>query len=213
MTYLFLGEDTAAKDVKLREIKQKAFPNSDALQFDFEVLHAYKLEPEILKKSLMALPAVAPQRLVMIREGQKLTAHHKEILLEFIQGSSQHCILVIDVETSKEEDAFVKKISTTAQVIRFQQQVSSNAFDLARAVTSGQTTQALEILSQILTSGDHPLQIMGALVWQWQKSRRQIPTERFKKGLLALQEADFNIKRSRLKAEHAMEILIVKLST
>jgi hypothetical protein len=38
-----------------------------------------------------------------------------------------------------------------------------------------------------------------------------MPPAKFEKGLLALGEADLNIKRSRLKPEQALELLVVKL--
>ena len=52
---------------------------------------------------------------------------------------------------------------------------------------------------------------MGALVWFWGKSQDRMPGERFRKGLLVLQEADVNIKRSRLKPEYAVEVAVIKL--
>ena len=55
------------------------------------------------------------------------------------------------------------------------------------------------------------LQLMGGLVWFWGKLKQRISAEKFKKGLLHLQEADLNIKRSRIKAEYALEVLVVKL--
>ena len=69
----------------------------------------------------------------------------------------------------------------------------------------------LKILNDVLDHGDHPLQILGALVWFWGKNKPRVNPERFQRGLNELQEADWNIKRSRLRPEHTLEILIVKL--
>lgn len=73
--------------------------------------------------------------------------------------------------------------------------------------------EALKMLTQLLEEGSHPLQILGGLVWFWGKSRERLSPAQFKKGLLALQEADLNIKRSRTRPEHSLEILIVKLAS
>jgi DNA polymerase III delta subunit len=57
----------------------------------------------------------------------------------------------------------------------------------------------------------HPLQVMGALVWYWGKEGRHLGKERFGRGLKALEEADLNIKRSRLDPQYAVEKLVVEL--
>ncbi len=57
----------------------------------------------------------------------------------------------------------------------------------------------------------HPLQIMGALVWYWGKEGKACGKERFERGLKALEEADLNIKRSRLEPQYAVEKLVVEL--
>ena len=51
---------------------------------------------------------------------------------------------------------------------------------------------------------------MGGLVWSWGKARSFARRENFQKGLVALQEADLNIKRSRLAPQQALEVLVVK---
>ena len=52
---------------------------------------------------------------------------------------------------------------------------------------------------------------MGALVWYWGKEGKACGKERFERGLKALEEADLNIKRSRLDPQYAVEKLVVEL--
>jgi DNA polymerase III delta subunit len=52
---------------------------------------------------------------------------------------------------------------------------------------------------------------MGALVWYWGKEGKTLGQERFERGLKALEEADLNIKRSRLNPQYAVEKLVVEL--
>ena len=76
---------------------------------------------------------------------------------------------------------------------------------MPRAMSSRNAGEALKILDELLESNVHPLQIMGGLVWYWGKERERLSPQSFYKGLTALEEADLNIKRSRLKPEHAVE--------
>ena len=61
MIYLFLGDDLAAKDARIIEIKNKFFKNSqEALAFDFDNLDANELRDDALKKSFLTLPVYCP---------------------------------------------------------------------------------------------------------------------------------------------------------
>ena len=212
MTYLFLGEDSPAKDHKIAELKKKILPNSQSFQFDYETLHAAKLEGPNLKKALMNLPALAPRRLVVIRECHRLSAQNQDILVQFLEKAYDHAIILLDSPEWDHKNSFVKKIRRMVEILEFSTAKKLDVFDLTRAIDSRKETEALKILDQLLAGGIHPLQILGALVWFWKKSRGRFAGNEFEKGLLALQEADLNIKRSRLKPEYAMEVLVVKLS-
>ena len=210
MTYLFLGEDTASKDLKIGELKNKFLPSADALKFDYEVLYAQKLEPQALKQALISLPILAKERLVVIRECHKLSPPNKDLILAYLRNPGC-CELVLDSDKWDADDSFVRKLGRAVKVTSFKKEAPLNVFNLTRAIAFKKTGEALKILSALLFHGEQPLQIMGGLVWYWKDARRKLSLEQFKKGLLALQEADLNIKRSRLKPEHALEILVVKL--
>ena len=212
MTYLFLGEDSVAKDNKIAELKKKILPNSQSFQFDYEILHAAKLEEHNLKKALMNLPALSTRRLIVIRECHRLSPNNQDILLQFLEKIYNHAVIVLDSPEWDQKNSFVKKIRRLVEIVEFPSAKKLDVFDLTRAVDSKKETEALKILDQLLAGGIHPLQILGALVWFWKKSRGRFAGNEFEKGLLALQEADLNIKRSRLKPEYAMEVLVVKLS-
>ena len=211
MIYLFLGPDQIAKDAKIHDIKTKLLP-LNAFSFDYEVLYSQKLDPETLKKALMALPAVAKERLVVVRECHKLTKHHEDLILEFLQTPNP-CVLILESEKAEADNDFFKKIGRLAKIALFGKEETLNVFNMTRAIAERKQAEALKILFQLLLKGDKPLQIMGGMVWFWKNERRRLPSEKYKKGLLALQEADLNIKRSRLKEEHALELLVIKLSS
>ncbi len=210
MIYLFIGEDVEVKDQKIEAIKKKVLNKPDAINFDYEILHAPKLDPADLKKALVTLPTIAKNRLILIRQASKLSKHHKELIQEFADLNQSDIVLIIDFELT-EEYAFIKKLSSVAEVFRSSSQKKNNVFDMTNAISAQKPREALQILNNLLKKGDHPLQIMGALVWFWGKMKNRLSQDKYKTGLLELQEADLNIKRSRLKPEYTVEVLVVKL--
>lgn len=211
MAYFFLGQDRATKDAKIAELKKQHLPSLEAFEFDYEVLYAHKLDHDVLKKALIAFPAVASQRLVVIRECHRLDSHHKELITDFFSKKNDKTILVLESDEATPADSFVKSLSRWVKVKNFAQDQPLNVFDMTKAIGLRRPEEALKILAVLLGQGIHPLQMMGGLVWFWGKSRARLSKEGFKKGLGVLQEADLNIKRSRLKAEYAVEVAVVKL--
>ncbi len=211
--YLLLGQDIQAKDEKIAQIKTSLFSACprDALTFDSDTLHAQGLDSETLKKSLLALPAIAQNRLVLIRTIHKLSQHNKELLREFLEKPYSPTVLILESDEWNGEEPFVKEIRHFVQISQSKTKSLLNVFDLTRAMGMHKTAESLNVLAQLLAQGDYPLQLMGGIVWYWKQLKGKVPAAVFRKGLLALQEADINIKRSRLPAEQALEVLVIKL--
>ena len=212
MIYLLLGEDNLSKDRKIEDIKAKLIKSPEALQFDYEVLHGFKLNPVEFKKSLLALPALSEKRLILIRESQKLSEHNQKLILEFADSDARHADLILEAAGDDPQDSFLKKISGQVKVFQTQKTVKQNAFNMTDAMMARDSQKALQILSDLFSQGQHPLQVIGAVVWFWGRLKDRLPAENFKKGLVELQQADLNIKRSRLDPEYALEVLVVKLT-
>ena len=210
MVYLFIGEDTSAKDLKFLELKKKFLP-SESVHFDHEFLHAPKLDSPALQKALMGLPVIAEKRLIFIRQCHQLSQHNQDLIAGFIDGHFDHAVLVLDSDEWTEKDSFVKKIIGRCQPVIFKTAKKLNVFEMTQAIEMKKEVEALKMLNDLISFGQHPLQIMGAVVWGWRRLRKHMPAQRFERGLRALKEADLNIKRSRLKPEYALEFLIVKL--
>lgn len=212
MIYLLVGNNSLAKDEKIAEIKETIFAGrNDALQFDFEVLHGHKLTSADLKKSLITLPAVVKKRLILIRQLEKLTQQNKTILIEIIEQKPDYMELILDT-FEPANNAFYKKVTSHAKVFQFGVSVKQNVFDMTKALSANDPVKALKILNDLYIDGQHPLQIMGGLVWYWGKNKNRIAGDQYQQGLLELQRADLNIKRSRINPEEAVEILVVKLA-
>ena len=214
MIYLLLGEDRPAKDQKVNEIKISCLSSDDARKLDYELLHAIKLDPDVLKKAILALPAVAKRRLILIRTAEKLSAHNQEIISDFIRSGDEHAALILDSDESALKGGFARDVMSVAEVTRFGRREKKNdIWGVTGAIEARDPGEALKILDTLLKDGDSPLRIMGGLVWFWGSLRNRVSADGFKKGLLVLQEADLNIKRSRLKPEYAVEIAVTKLSS
>mgnify|MGYP000628004962 CR=1 FL=1 len=214
MIYLFLGEDGQTKENTIADLKAKCLGSADAVPIDSDSLDATKLDPAAFKKALITLPVLSSKRFILIRSCEKLKTHNKKIILEFLESDPQHVVLVLDSKDSSAKNAFFKKIMNVAQVTRFGSgEQKENVFAVTRALESRNISQALKILGRLLENGDHPLQILGGLVWFWGKTKPRLSADGFKKGLLVLQEADLDIKRSRLKPQYAVEIAVTKLGS
>ena len=83
---------------------------------------------------------------------------------------------------------------------------------MTNALSAHDPVEACAILNNLFAQGIIRCRSWGGLIWFWGKSRPRLSAENFRKGLEALQEADLNIKRSRLKPEHGVELLVVKLA-
>jgi DNA polymerase III delta subunit len=211
MIYLLVGQDHLAKEQKIAEIKIKALPSKESLSFDYQVLHGYKLDNEALKKALMALPVVGHARVILFRQTDELTAAQKTIIVNAYAGSEKNLILIFEAEGLDDKDVLYKKFGQAMKVFSFSPKSYHNVFDLMRVILMSRKAEALELLDELLKAGDHPLQIVGGMLWAWRNAKNKMAAVKFKKGLTAFEQADFYIKRSQLKGEHALEVLVVKL--
>ena len=217
MIYFLLGENTAGKDAKIAAWKQEYLISAQANNFDYEVLSGHKCDSFVLKKALIALPALAPQRVVLLHECHKLSDHNQELIIEFAASNHEHIVLILESSQWEPTHSLVKSVqnvpgtTSSVKIIDTGRTPKLNVFDMTKAIAQQKSPEALRILSDLFSDGTHPLQIMGGLVWFWGSERLRMPQPKFEKGLQALGEADLNIKRSRLKPEQAVELLVVKL--
>ena len=211
MIYLLLGEDLKSKDAKINDLRAKAFKNPQHFNFDLESLDAQGLAADALKKALITLPVLNPKRLVIVRNVHKLKAADAAVLLKCAKKPAAH----VDVILESSETALkgeLKDLAGLCTTATFGKGAQNNVFDMTKLIVAGRPKDALKMLSDFYADGTHPLQIMGGLVWFWGKEGRGLQKEKFERGLKALEDADLNIKRSRLNPEYAVEKLVVELT-
>ncbi len=211
MIYLFLGDDLPAKDARIADIKTKFFKDSqEALAFDLDNLDATQLKDNALKKALLALPVIAPHRLVIVRMVHKLKSADIKSLLDFCQKPPKHCDVILESSESMLKGE-LKDLPLYAKGMVFGLPAAPSVFDMTKLISAHRSSEALKMLNAFWGSDVHPLQIMGALVWYWGKEGKPRGMDVFKQGLKALEEADLNIKRSRMDPQYAVEKLVVEL--
>jgi len=212
MTYLVFGPDAAQKETKIAELKKKHLAEREALSFDYDVFDGRKMDPQILRQALLALPVFSPKRFILVRESHKLSEHNRKVIMDFLaSGRQDHLVFVLEAEGFKGRDSFFAALKTHAQLIEAALPRAANVFDVTRAMSRHQPSQALKILHGLLSDGQHPLQLLGGLIWFWKEQKRVLSKDVFEDGLRAFQETDLNIKRSRLYPDYALEVLIVRL--
>jgi len=211
MIYLFLGSDLPAKDTRIAEIKNKLFKDSqEALAFDLDNLDASQLGDNALKKAFLTLPVIAPHRLIVLRQIHKLKSADIQVLINYCQKPANHCDVVLESSESILKGE-LKDLPLYAKGVVLGKPEGPNVFDMTKLITAHRSGDALKMLDGFYRVNVHPLQIMGALVWYWGKEGKACGRERFERGLKALEEADLNIKRSRLDPQYAVEKLVVEL--
>src|SRR3989338_767794 len=116
MIFLLLGEDALKKDEKIREIKSKFIKEQGTLSFDYELLHAHKLDAATLKKALISYPAISPKRVILIRQADKLIQQNQDIIEGFFSEKPGHIVLILETEKESVSGNFGKFLNKSAQV-------------------------------------------------------------------------------------------------
>ncbi len=210
MVYLFIGEGSASKDVKLKALRQEIL-SGNTESFNLDVVYAQELTRKELQEKLIYLPVKNARRLLVIKEAQNLKEDVKDFILQYVQKPSKHVSLVIDVSPRGKPPGFVNQLQRFVQVIRFQETRQPDTFTLGRSIELGKLDTALRLLNQLLKNGERPERILGGLRYTWEKDRGT-PVE-LRRKLRLLLNCDIDIKTGRLKPAFALEKLVIGLSS
>ena len=131
-------------------------------------------------------------------------------MIDFCKKPATHCDLILESSENILKGE-LKDLPLYAKGVVLGKPEGPNVFDMTKLITAHRSGDALKMLDGFYRKNVHPLQIMGALVWYWGKEGKVLGHERFARGLKALEEADLNIKRSRLDPQYAVEKLVVEL--
>lgn len=206
--YLFIGQDTLSKDARLKKLKEE-FLSPHTQYFNLDVLYARDLDLKDLQERLLCLPLRAKKRLVVIKDSQNLKKDIKDFIIQYVKKPFAKIILVLDINKYLPQDEFIRQINRYSEVCRFKEDAYLDTFALGRAIDSKKSNYALWVLNQLLRNGEKPERILGGLRYSWENSIADV--FQIKKKLRLLLGCDIDIKTGRLKADFALERLVVSL--
>ncbi len=210
MVYLFIGQDSPAKDTQFNKIKQDLLAK-EVEDFNLDILFARDLTLKKLQERILCLPVKSPARIVLIREAESLKEEIKEFVLRYAAKPQKRLCLILDMHSPLKErkDGFLNRLLPYVKIMRFKQEPEIDAFTLARQIGSRQADSALRVLSRLLSQGERPERILGGLRFAFEKEGFGWPQAR--KRLKLLLACDIDMKSGRLKPDFALEKLVVSL--
>ena len=214
--YLLIGLKSEDRDARLATLKANFFTSPAALKFDCETFDGNKLSAETLKIALYSYPAIAGKKLVVVRRAEKLGEPALNVVTQFLDDNNAHVVLVLDAGSWDGRSAVKKDIRERLQpAIAAAPEKVETVFDMMDTAFAGSIADGLKLLNVLLTRGEAEEMLLGGMIWHWSnRVRGRAPADKYKKGLLVLQEADENLKRSKFpKREYALEVALVKLTS
>jgi len=207
--YLFFGQDSFSKDIKLKRIKEE-FLAKEIQDFNLDILYAKNLDLLGLQERLFQLPLKTKKRLIVIKDAQALRENIKAFILKYIRRPNSKMLLILDINRYDPKDEFIRRIIDYARVFRFKELARIDTFTLSRSIQLKNIDYSLQVLNQLLKNGEKPERILGGLRYTYEKDTPR-PFASIKRRLKLLLNCDLDIKMGRLKPEFALERLVVKL--
>jgi len=208
MVYLFIGHDSLSKDTVLNKLK-KEFLKQEVAAFNLDVLYAKELTLKSLQERLLFLPVNSPKRIVVIKGAEDLKEDSRAFLLKQAKTLPKEIILVLDIDSYREQSEFIKGFSAYAEVCRFKEEEVVDTFTLGRCLESKKTAVSLKILKVLLANGERPERILGGLRVAWERNITN--KQELKRRIKFLLECDMDIKTGRMNPSFALEKLIVTM--
>lgn len=208
MVYLFIGQDSPAKEIALKRIKEESLPQG-LEHFNFDLLYAEELSLKILQERLLGIPVKSPKRVLVIKNSGELRKEVEDFIIGWSKEQRQNIILVLDIDQQGKKDHFIRNIDKYAKVVHFKEAVPLNTFNLSRQIEERRADNALRILSQLIKDGERPERILGGLRYSLENNMKNAIGLRRRIRLLL--NCDIEIKTGKLKPVFALEKLVVNL--
>lgn len=212
--HLFVGQDiigpdgTSKKDAQIKNILNSFIP-PHLKDFNFDTLEARRLSLSELQEKLLNLPLKAKCRVLLIRRIEFLAEKIKHFILEYVKKPHPYLILILDTDRYNPKDNFIGSISRYSRLYHFKEPLTVDTFTLGRKINLHSASEALRILKQLLERGENTEMILGGLRYTCERDIAS-PVEK-KRRIRLLLGCDRDIKRGRLKANFALEKLVVEL--
>lgn len=207
LVYVFAGEDSAAKALRLSQLKETFLP-PDMREFNFDVFYGNEPVLQSFQERLLSIPVNAPRRMIVVKNAGALPSAARKFISDYARAADRSVLLVVDFERFDPRDPFQSSLCRSGQLIRFRETPHTDAFALAGQVRSGRAGDALRALHKLIEDGEKPERILGGLRYscgKWEQGRSAAAFEE-------ILRCDLQIKTGRLKPLFALERLVVVLS-
>jgi len=207
LVYVFAGEDSAAKTLRLNQLKETFLP-SDTREFNLDVFYGNDMDLRSLQERILSIPVSASRRMIVLKNAGALSSTAKKFISAYAPAANKSILLVVDFERLDPKDPFQSSLCRAGRLIRFGETPHTDVFVLAGQLRSGRAADALRGLHSLMESGEKPERILGGLRYscaKWEKGRSAAA---FKEIL----RCDLQIKTGRLKPLFALERLIAVLA-
>jgi len=208
MVYLFVGEDSPSKDIKLKALRLE-FLDKNTEQFNLDICYGKELTLKDLQEKLIYLPVKSSRRLLVVKDAQDLKEDLKDFILEYAKKPNNQVVLVLDVNPQGKPREFLQSIYRYAKTYHFKETKQPDAFTLSRTIELKKPDYALRLLNQLLKNGERPERILGGLRYAWEKESGS--SVLMKRKLKLLLNCDIDIKTGRLNPLFALEKLVISL--
>ncbi len=208
MVYLFIGQDSPAKEIALKRIKKESLPQG-LEQFNFDLLYAEELSLKTLQERLLGIPVQSSKRVLFVKNSGELRKEVEDFIIQWSKELRENIILVLDIEQQGKKEHFIRSINKYAKVVRFKETVPFNTFTLSRQIEERRPDNALKILSQLIKDGERPERILGGLRYSLENNMKNVIGLRRRIKLLL--NCDIEIKTGKLKPVFALEKLVINL--
>lgn len=208
MVYLFVGQDSPAKEIALKRIKEESLPKG-LEQFNFDLLYAEELSLKMLQERLLGMPVESSKRVIAIKNAEDLKKEIEAFIIEWSKEQRENIILVLDIDQQVKKEHFIRNINKYVKILRFKETLPLNTFTLGRQIEERRPDNALKILSQLIKDGERPERILGGLRYSLENNMRNAVGLRRRIKLLL--NCDIEIKTGKLKPVFALEKLVVNL--
>lgn len=170
VVYFFTGGDAAKKSLSINKIKSKLSLTSESL--DYDVYYGEDTTAPDIIRILKTHPFLASRRLVILKQGEKLSEDDKQKLTLYFKAPFRSSIFIITTEKGlNANDKLHIAAKRYAKCIDFpilkQDSISpqDSAFRLVDEIGLKKKELALQTLSLLMRSGKEPLEILGLIAW------------------------------------------------
>ena len=119
MNYLLTGAEEYLKQEFIDKLKNSIFGVGSQSTLDFELLGPGSEDLKNLADKLNTLPFSSKNRLVVIKNTEKISKKTKELILKYLDSPSKSTTLVLE-SSAKEADEFLKAAAGKTRAVRFE---------------------------------------------------------------------------------------------